>query len=156
APAGFGGDVGFGPGGITSAGYHVDGTIGAGASGVVTGTDHWCWFGCPDTPDNGGTPSDDELPNSNCEGADAGLCDPDPNNPDNGPADRQDNPGNVCETPSTCDQPPNSSSPDFPPSPGSGGDPHLTTADGVRFDLQRVGEFVALKADNADLTVQVR
>ncbi|WP_327002531.1 VWD domain-containing protein [Dactylosporangium sp. NBC_01737] len=36
------------------------------------------------------------------------------------------------------------------------GDPHLETYDGVRYDLQLVGEFTAVRAAGADLEVQTR
>jgi hypothetical protein len=39
---------------------------------------------------------------------------------------------------------------------GDNGDPHLSTFDGYRFDLQAVGEFVAVKSNAGDLEIQTR
>ncbi len=38
----------------------------------------------------------------------------------------------------------------------SWGDPHLSTADGFRYDFMAVGEFTALRSDKGDMVVQVR
>ncbi|NEQ47522.1 MAG: hypothetical protein F6K00_29860 [Leptolyngbya sp. SIOISBB] len=39
---------------------------------------------------------------------------------------------------------------------GSNGDPHLTTLDGVKYDLQTVGEFTLLKSTTDDFEIQTR
>lgn len=90
---GGGADIGLNnDGDISSYGGHVDIGPGGGFSAAGTNTAHWCLFGnCPQTPTNEEIDGD-----HNCEGADAGLCDPNPDNPDGGAGDQPDSPPNEC------------------------------------------------------------
>jgi RHS repeat-associated protein len=116
--------------------------------------DHWCWFGCGPEPEE--PHEDNSIPENytDCGGMDAGICDPVPTDPRIGLKDDPNSPTNMCSGAGTCNDPGAGGVPAG--GPASNGDPHLHTGDGAYYDLQAVGEFVALATDDGSLEVQTR
>jgi RHS repeat-associated protein len=158
-------DLGFGPGSIgggVGSGTET-GTVGIGPSLGLSGSGTYtmvgCVYNCNPGADDGPRPVNDDNPDPNCRGMDAGLCDPtpaSPNDPDVGLPDDPNSPTAACSIGGTCNDDGSAETNPYMLSARGNGEPHLSTLDGVLYDLMAVGEFTALRSDTGDFVVQFR